>query len=197
MLRLSSLHVGGAGLALCAGLFLLTGCATPAAPEHMTLAQDSVPPAPQGGPTWHALSVADVNGGGPTERIWLSNISDDGLRTALQASLKDGGYLAESGPARYQVSAHIIDLQQPIGSLDPVLWFAPVDWSVTIKVRYIVSAPGRAPLFDEVVAATGTAEGGSSLSSQGRVRRATEAAVRNDIQSFLTRLNSELKPPAA
>ena len=84
--------------------------------------------------------------------------------------MREGGYLTESGPAPYQVSAHIMSLDKPAGSLDPLLWLAPVDWSVTIKVRYVVSAPGHAPEFDTIVAATGTAEGTSSVSSQGRVR---------------------------
>ena len=161
----------------------------------MTLARNEAPHAAPGSPAWHALAVADVAGGAGTNPAWLPNVSDAALKTALEGSLRESGYLAETSPPPYQVSAHIMDLDKPTGSLDPLLWFAPVDWSVTVKVRYVVSAPGHAPVFDEVVAATGTAEGTSSLSSQGRVRVAAEAAVRNDIQAFLSRLNTEWKGP--
>ena len=159
----------------------------------MTLAPNEAQRAAPGSPAWHALAVSEVAGGAGTNPAWLPNVSDAGLRTALEGSLRESGYLAETSPAPYQVSAHIMDLDKPAGSLDPLLWFAPLDWSVTIKVRYVVSAPGRAPVFDEVVAATGTAEGASSLSSQGRVRVAAETAVRNDIQAFLSQLNAEWK----
>jgi len=187
----------GVALALCVGAGLLSACASPAEPTRMTAAANEVPPAAPGGPAWHALTVADVAGGSGTNPLFLSNVSDADLKTALTATLRQGAYLAESGAGTYQVSAHIMDLDKPTGSLDPLLWLAPVDWSATIKVRYVVAAPGKPAVFDEVVAATGVGDATSSAGSQGRVQRAIEAAVRADIQSFLIRLNTRWPAPAS
>jgi hypothetical protein len=91
---------------------------------------------------------------------------------------------------RYEVQARIVDLDRPAASLDPVLAIAPVDWTVTIRVRYTVAPVGGGrPVFDDVVAATGTASGG--LTSATRVQKATEAAVQADIGTFLQRLRTE------
>jgi hypothetical protein len=63
-----------------------------------------------------------------------------------------------------------------------------VDWSVTVRVHYVVTAVGQSqPVFDEMVAATGQA-GDAGLTAQVRVRHATEAAVRADIAAFVDRL---------
>jgi hypothetical protein len=92
------------------------------------------------------------------------------------------------------VRAEIVDLQRPGGSLDPVLVFAPLDWDVTVKVRYTVSpAVGGPPVFDELVAATGSASGDSAATSDGRIRKGVEAAVRADIADFIEQVQPSLK----
>ena len=47
--------------------------------------------------------------------------------------------------------------------------------------------------LDELVAATGVADGEAALTSDGRVRKADEAAVRANIEAFIARMRPTLK----
>jgi hypothetical protein len=176
-------------------LLALAACSTPAAPDKMTLAANSGIPAAAGEAGFQALSVGDIQGGAGTNPLWLSNISDADFHTALETSLRNLDYLNEdSTKAAYVVSAQIVELQRPVAGFDPVLVFAPVDWAVTVKVRYTVTPRhGGVPVFDELVAATGVADGATALTSDGRVRKADEAAVRANIEAFIARMRPTLK----
>ncbi len=144
---------------------------------------------------YHAIRVATVEGGSNTNPLWLSDISDTNLRQALQMSLSNADYLAPQGAeGAYLVSARIEGLDRPIGGLDPVLVFAPVDWSVTVKIHYTVRPTGGgAPVFDQLIAETGTASGVSALTTDGRVRKAVEAAVSANINDFLASMRTALR----
>jgi hypothetical protein len=175
---------------LGAGLLGLAACAAPASPERMALSQETAPQAVVRQPAYHSLAVGRFGGGGDTNPLLLSQVSDGAFQNALAESFKAGGYLIEGGANAYVVSGNIVALDRPTGSLDPTLWFMPVPWSVTIKVHYVVARPGEKPVFDEIVAATGTADAAAALGAQGRVQKAVEAAVRADIHAFLERLNA-------
>jgi hypothetical protein len=141
----------------------------------------------------HAFRVGEVTGGGETQSIGLSDVSDAALSTALGASLGNLNYLAEdASKARYVVTADLVDLDRPVVALDPALLLVPIDLSVTVRIRYTVTPiGGGSPVFNDVVATTGTATAGDAATPAGRVRKANEAAVRLNIAAFLERLRSQ------
>ncbi len=87
------------------------------------------------------------------------------------------------------VTAYILNLEQPLAGLD---------LTVTVRIHYVVApvGGGRA-VFDDTVAASGTASLGSALIGAERLRKANEAAVRANIQSFVERLRVALLPASA
>lgn len=144
-----------------------------------------------GVPGYRALRVGEIRGGSNTNPLWLSNVTNEDLRSALESSLRNIGYLAESGTKEsYVVTASIVNLDRPAGAMDPVLVIAPVKWAVTAKIRYTVTpSAGGQPVFDDLVAATGESQGG--LAASARVKSASEAAIRANFQAFARRLRTE------
>jgi len=151
-------------------------------------------PAQAGGSSEHSLRVDQVTGGADTSVIGMSDITSAALRSALQDSLRNLGYLAaDDAMARYVVSADLVELDRPVVALDPVVLFVPVDLSVTVRIHYMVRpSSGGAPIFDEVVATTGTATSNDALTPAGRVRKANEAGVRLNFAEFLKRTGPKL-----
>lgn len=169
-----------------AGLLTLAACASASKPEQMTITASTVPAAAPGAPGYKAFRVAAVQGGGETNPLWMSNVSDKDFKVALETSLKGLNYLADSSDkASLELKASIVDLQRPM---------AGIDMSVTSKVRYsAIPVAGGAPVFDDTVAATGTAHFGESLLAVERLRKANEAAMRANIEAFVKRLQEGLK----
>jgi hypothetical protein len=174
------------------GIVWLTACASPSTPEQMSIAAAGSAPVAASRDAQN-FRLADVSGGGSTNPIGLSDVSDDALRTALAASLHNLGYLAsDDSKAGFVISADIVDLDRPTVALDPVFVFVPVDLSVTARIHYTVTpAGGGKPIFDDVVATTGTATASDALTPAARVQKANEAAIRLNIAAFVTRLQAD------
>jgi hypothetical protein len=178
-------------LAICAAG--LVGCASGAGSRQMAVSSDTATAVTPDRPGYHALVVGSVDGGSGTNPLFLSNVSNRNFKSALESSLRSLNFLAD-GPSKdaYVVTASIVDLDRPVGSLDPVLIVAPVDWSVTVKIHYTVApAGGGRPVFDDVIAATGAAGRMGGITAAARVRQANEAAVRANIRVFVGRLQTE------
>lgn len=174
---------------IVAATLSLGACASAALPEKMTLTATNatgVAPAAPGQAGYQKMRVSKVQGGSETNPAWMSNVSDEDFRKALEASLKGFNYIAtDSNGAAYDVVASITDLQRPMMGLD---------MNVTIKVRYSVTpVAGGAPVFDETLAATGTATMGEAFAGAERLRLAIEYAVRNNIQTFIQRIQTVIK----
>jgi hypothetical protein len=180
---------------ICLALYGLAGCATPSSPEAMSIGAAAAPPLAPGARGDHAFRVGDITGGGETQTIGLSDVSNQALQSALETSLRNLNYLADgNGKAVYVVSADMVDLDRPIAAFDPALLFVPIDLSVTVRVRYTVTpVAGGHPVFSDVVATTGTATASDAATPAGRVRKANEAAVRLNIAAFLKRLQTDWK----
>jgi len=161
----------------------------------MSLELGGAPSAVEGTRAYHALKVGDVGGGGQTNPLWLSDVSSDALRTAIETSLRNLGYLAsDDARAGYVVTADIVDIDRPAGIKDPVLMLSPINVDVTIRIHYTVTRVGGGkPVFDETLAATGAATADDALTADARLRKANEAAVRGDIQVFLKQLRTAWK----
>ena len=161
------------------GLLGLGACASPARPEAMTLLPSTIEAATPGDFGYQSIRVASVQGGGDTNPMWLSNVSNIEFKKALEGSLAATGYFRADGP--YSLTATMIDLQRPMAGLD---------LSVTSRVRYSVVDQANAVVFDDTVAATGTAKFGDSLLAVERLRLANEASVRENIKAFVERFRA-------
>lgn len=160
----------------------LTACAGAADPAGMALgANSNVAAINTGHPAYQAVTVTTVTGGSKTNPLWVSKVSSEDFKTALEASLKAKGYLAANGSGKIKVTAELVGLKQPMAGLD---------MSVTTQVRYTATDLGGKVLFNQLVAATGTAKLGESLIGVQRLRLANEHAVEANIESFITQLDA-------
>ena len=177
------------------GLLCLTACATASSPDQMSVSAGATAQAAPGSRSDHSFRLGAVNGGAQTEAIGLSEVSNDALHAALESSLHNLNYLADDpSKAAYVVSADLVDLDRPVAAFDPALLFVPIDLTVTVKIHYTVTrTTGGAPVFDEVVATTGTGGAGDALTPVGRVRKGVEDGVRLNIAAFVRRLQTEWK----
>lgn len=165
-------------------LLSVAACASASLPAKMTASPGLVPSATAGSQAYRALRVANVQGGEETNPLLASQVSDNDFRVALESSLRNIEYLAESGGA-YEITASIIDLQQPLAGLN---------LSVTARVRYtVVPVGGGAPIIDETISTTGTAKVGESLVAVQRLQVANEYAVKANIETFVKLLESKLR----
>ncbi len=170
---------------LIAGSLGLGACASGARSDQMVVNSTTIAPATAGQPGYKAFRVGAVAGGSETNPLWMSNVSGEQFRSALEQSLAAAGHLADNtADAAYEVTAAMTKLDRPMAGLD---------MSVTSSVTYKATpTAGGAPMFDQLVAATGTAKFGDSLIGVERLRLANEAAVRENISSFIKRLRTAL-----
>lgn len=162
-----------------ASLMVLTACATPSNPVMMTVAASPAISVSAGDVGYHSVTAVTVSGGQETNPLWTAQVSDQAFRTALEGSLAAAGYMGTEGPAM-TVDASLVDLKQPMMGLD---------FSVTSQVRYSVARNGQT-VFDELVAATGTATMGDSMMGVERLRLANEKSIKANIEEFLTRFRA-------
>jgi len=172
-------------LALVAAILSLTGlaaCATPSNPAMMTFAATPDLTAGEGDIGYRSVTTVTVTGGKETNPLWTAQVSSEAFRTALQQSLLSAGYMGTTGKPM-SVSADLVNLRQPM---------AGFDLSVTSEVRYTVVQDGRT-LFNETVAATGTASMGEAFVAVERLRIANEKSIQANIREFLTRFRRDVR----
>lgn len=175
-----------ATVAALASTLLLASCASGARSTQMIApvasTQDQVV---SGQPGFQAVAVAPTQGGAATNPLWMSNVSADQFDAALKASLQGAGLLAADGsPGQVRVSARLLELERPL---------AGFDMTVKSRVHYnVVDVASSKTLIDEPIAASGTARMGEALIGVERLRLANEAAVRANIQAFISRLRGIL-----
>lgn len=168
-----------AATGLVAAVMGVAACATPSNPANMTLPATAGLTAAPGDLGYRSVTSVAVSGGQGTNPLWTSQVSNADFKTALEASLTAAGYMGTEGQTM-RVSASLIDLKQPL---------AGFDLTVTSRVRYTVTRDSQT-VFDETVAATGTASMGQSLMATERLRMANEASIRENIKAFLTRFRA-------
>lgn len=167
------------GVAFAAlSLLGLGACASAARPEAMTVLPSSITAAMPSETGYRSIRVTTVSGGGQTNALWLSNVSNAEFKTALEGSLKAANLFNGDMAAPMSLNASLIDLQRPLAGLD---------MTVTSRVRYSVTDRAGGIVFDDTVAATGTATMGQSLLAADRIRLANEASVRENIKGFIER----------
>lgn len=165
-----------------AAMLGLAACATPSRPEAMAVPMTAALSVSAGQTGYHSVTTVTVNGGSDTNPLLVAQVSDADLKTALETSLAAAGYMGSEGQAM-SVNASLIDLQQPMVGLD---------MTVTSRVRYTVMRNGQ-PIFDETIAATGTATVSEAFAATDRIRLANEKSIQGNITQFLTQLRSRLR----
>lgn len=164
---------------------LSAGCATPARVESMRVSgtpSQRIAPSP----FRDNLAIGAVMGGRETNPMWTSQVSSREFEGALEASLRDLGWLAPRQSGRFVINCMLEKLDQPLFG---------VSFTVTSTVHYTVTerATGKA-MLDKSLTAPYTAEFGDALLGTERLRLANEGAIRESISQLigeLQRLNIE------
>lgn len=168
-----------AALAVGAALMGLSACATPSRPEAMTLGTTAGLTATPRDVGYRSVTTVNVSGGSETNPMWTAQVSNAAFKTALQDSLAAAGYMGTEGRPLI-VTANMVDLKQPMMGLS---------LSVTSQVQYSVTRDGQV-IFNEIIAATGTASMGESLVATERLRLANEKSIKENIKQFLERFRA-------
>ena len=181
---MSVLRSMGLAVAAVAVVANLSGCATPATSDNMTVRAATATDMRQRTPEMlrDNIAIKDVTGGRSTNPMWMSNISSEGLNAALEQSLRAVGMLAPGRQAgKFQLVAHLDKVDQP---------FAGFDMTVTTTVMYqlVDRASGRT-VWEKTISSPYTAKVSDALMGVERLKLANEGSVRENI----TRLVAELQ----
>ncbi|PSW05714.1 hypothetical protein C9I89_08205 [Photobacterium lipolyticum] len=161
---------------------LMFGCASPAKVENMKI-DESVNMSFDKSLT-SSIEVNKVGGGEETNPMWTSEIGNNEFEAALKSSLKSLDLLSKSNQPTYELSASLMEVEQPTFGLD---------MEVTSSIRYIlVEKISNKIILDEIIKAPYTATFGDAFSGVERLRMANEGSAKTNITKFLDEL-SKLK----
>ena len=163
---------------------VLTGCASPAKIDGMTVSDNQTQALQFDKPLHDNLHLSEVNGGDKTNPLWTSEIDGADFHAALSQSLDKAGLLSASSEAPFTLRANLLKVDQPLFGLD---------FEVTTEVEYtlVEKASGKV-LFRETLRTPFTAGVGDAFVAIKRLRLANEGAAKENIAALLKRL-SEFK----
>jgi hypothetical protein len=178
MRALSFDHAAKIATALCFAL-LVTACASPPTPGAMRAATPVVASAKKapGG------VVVTTAGGTETSNLAGVGISDEDLKSAIEASLADAAIFNHAGqdPARYLLQASIVQLSKPsFGASFTV--DLEIAWTLTDKQL-------GTRLLRKSIQSSHTATMSEALVGANRIRLAIEGAARKNIESAMMELS--------
>lgn len=168
-------------LLLFATMVFLGGCASPARMDMM-IAQDQglVGYLDRETPLRKNISVDSVFGGEKTNPLWTSEIGNEQFREALVLSLRNAGLLKRDGEAEYELSATLLEVEQPLFG---------ISLTVTTRIKYLlVAREGRKLLFEEEIVAPYTATFQDSALAIERLKLANEGSARSNIEVLIRKL---------
>lgn len=156
---------------------LLSGCASPARPDRMTVSSDfgHIAKIPANHLLKGNVGITAVTGGGDTNPMWRSKVSSDAFQRALEDSLRHAMLLNPAiASSRYQLTADLIDLSQPL---------AGASLEVSSSVRYsLVEKNSRKEIYSRIIQTAHTAKWNDAFNFNDRLNIANEGAIRNNIQ---------------
>lgn len=162
-------------LALAFGSAVMQGCATPASSVNMVAKVDTR--APREALLKDGINVRNVTGGSDTNPMWMSKVSNEDFKKALEDSLRSTRLHNGGVPARYQLDATLLKLDQPMFGLD---------LTVTCAAQYdLIETGSGTRVFTKTITTPFTARVSDSFLAIERLRIANEGAVRENIQLFL------------
>jgi hypothetical protein len=160
-------------------LLVLTGCASPARIEEMSINSSSGQAV--NAPLKKSIGVLEVTGGKETNPMWASQVSSESFQRALEISLRNVGLSDPLLSAnRYHLTADILQVSQPVMGLD---------MTVTANVRYsLIETATRKEVFSKVIAGTYTAKFSDAFVGTERLKLANEGAAKTNIQLLVGEL---------
>lgn len=157
---------------------LLIGCASPAQVQNMRV--NAPIELPQDSALHRQLSINEITGGQATNPLWISQVSNNDFRQALESSLRSAGLLSEGSTARYRLNAHLDSLRQP---------FVAASATVHAKVHYVIrDIQTEEVVFEKTIDLPYTAAFSDAFAGVKRLRLANEGAIRVNIQALLNDL---------
>ena len=159
----------------------LTGCASAASSERMTVQAAAIAGVQAPTALHHRVSVGPVSGGHDTNPMWMSKVGNAEFSAALRDSLAAAGFLAEGPDAgAYTLSANLQRLKQPVFGFDMKVT-ATVDYQLRERASGL-------PVFESQVVTPYTADMGDAFLGVERLRLANEGAIRSNIQRLIEEL---------
>lgn len=161
---------------------LMFGCASPAQVENMKVDEAVNITFDQN--LNNSIELNQVGGGEETNPMWTSEIGNKEFEAALKSSLRSQYLLSRNNQAVYELSAILMEVEQPTFGLD---------MEVISTVRYIlVEKSTNKIIFDERIRAPYTATFGDAFIGVERLKVANEGSAKRNITKFLQKL-SQLK----
>ena len=161
------------------GAALMFGCASPAQVENMKI--DESVKMTFDDKLNRSVELNPVNGGEETNPMWTSEIGNKEFEEALKISLKSQHLLASDNQAIYELSANLMETEQPMFGLD---------MEVTSTVRYVlVEKDTKKVIFDELIKTPYTATFGDAFSGVERLKVANEGSAKSNITEFFEKLS--------
>jgi hypothetical protein len=127
----------------------------------------------------NAIAIRSVSGGQMMNVLTVPGVANEPFKAALESTLANNGYLAQSAAPKFYLDAEIQNLDQPIIGLD---------FDVVADVTYKVSGAGAAAPAVYPIKAKGTATFSDSPIGVDRIRIANERAMRENLKQFLAAL---------
>jgi hypothetical protein len=163
---------------------ILTGCAAPARIDQ--IAANKVYSNQAASELRGNIGNIEVTGGTDTNPMWASKVSSSAFQRALEESLKAAGLFNTFGASsRYQLTADLLNLDQPVFGLD---------MTVSSNVRYsLVERTSRKEIFSKVIQANYVAKFSDAFAAAQRLQLANEGSIRANIVALIEELN-QVKP---
>lgn len=159
-------------------LSLLIGCATGARKEGMTYSQSESQISSFDTLLAKQIEVTSVNGGGETNPLLVSEISNEDFLAALKGSLESHGLMSEDG--RFDLEVNIVEVNKPMAGLD---------FTVSTNIDYVlVDSQLNRTLIEDNIVTKHTAKFSDAFLGVKRMRLANEGAAKNSIKSFIEHL---------
>lgn len=162
---------------------VLTGCATPATYQAMTVQPDAqLKPNPK---LKGQIEVAQISGGKDTNPLWTSQVDNENFKKALSDSLAIAGYQPATGQAaKYRLSAELKELDQPMFGLT---------FDVKSNIVYKLESTDPTTSYSKSIPvnATGTATTSDAFVAIERLRIANERSILENIKALLKQLQNQ------
>ncbi len=169
----------GLGVAI-ATLSLLSGCASPARSDRMTVSNDfgQISRTAANQQLKGNIGVEAVTGGRDTNPMWRSKVSSDAFQRALEDSLRNAMLLNPAfSSSRYQLTADLLDLSQPLTG---------ANLDVSASIRYsLIEKSTRKEVYARIIQTTHTAKWNDAFNFNDRLNIANEGAIRNNLQLMI------------
>ena len=160
----------------------LTGCATAARSDAMVASSVVAPIAANASTKLLGnVAIGDVTGGSSTNPMWLSKVGGAEFEKALEASLKNAGFLsANRQVGDYKLVADLKEIKQPM---------IGIDMTVTSSVEYqLIERSTGKNIYRETISAPHTARMSDAFLGTERLKLANEGSIRSNIERLIQRL---------